>query len=166
MGDGCSHGQRFHCVLPEGGFKALGDDGYGPYVETDGDKGADFLFNFGTLFPPGVGAIRGVLAIRAIQAAKVGPAAKSVDALANIPFRPNTSHIFRNKTGHLLEDTADNRALIQSALSPGNQRRTDTLPDGTSIARYFRELPDGTQAWAEVRNGTQITNGGLNVIPR
>ncbi|WP_231384252.1 RHS repeat-associated core domain-containing protein [Cellulomonas sp. URHD0024] len=93
-------------------------------------------------------------------------AANTADELASIRFRSETSHIFRDKAGHLLEDTAENRSLIQDAVSPENLRRTTTLPDGTSIARYFKELPDGTQSWAEVRNGTEITNGGLNVIPR
>ena len=63
-----------------------------------------------------------------------------------------------------LPTTAD-RALIQSALDPANLRDTVTLKDGSSLAKYFRTLSDGTQAWAEVRGG-QITNGGLNVIPR
>lgn len=40
-----------------------------------------------------------------------------------------------------------------------------TLKDGTELLKYYRDLPDGTQAWAYVRNG-EITNGGLNVIPR
>ncbi|WP_155856191.1 hypothetical protein [Cellulomonas sp. URHD0024] len=95
-----------------------------------------------------------------------GIAANTADELASIRFRSETSHIFRNKAGHLLEDTAENRSLIQDEVSPENLRRTATLPDGTSIARYFKELPDGAQSWAEVRNGTEITNGGLNVIPR
>lgn len=92
-------------------------------------------------------------------------AAMSVDELAEIGFRSDTSHIFRNATGHLTHDTAENRALIKSALDPANLRDTITLKDGATLQKYFRELPDGTQAWAEVRNGV-ITNGGLNVIPR
>lgn len=88
-----------------------------------------------------------------------------MDELAQIGFRSNTSHIFRNAPGHLAEDTAENRALIKSALDPANLRQTDPLKDGTLLYRYFRILPDGTQVWAEVRNG-EITNGGLNDIPR
>lgn len=97
--------------------------------------------------------------------APAGVAAKTVDELAEVGFRSDTSHIFRNATGHLAQDTADNRALIKSALDPANLRDTITLKDGTTLQKYFRDLPDGTQAWAEVRNG-EITNGGLNVIPR
>lgn len=92
-------------------------------------------------------------------------AAKSADELAAIGFRSDTSHIFRSSTGHLAEDTAENRALIQSALDPANLRDTITLKDGATLQKFFKDLPDGTQAWAEVHNG-QITNGGLNVIPR
>lgn len=65
----------------------------------------------------------------------------------------------------LAEDTAENRALIKSALNPANLADMITLKDGTTLQKYSRSLPDGTQAWAVVRNG-EITNGGLNVIPR
>lgn len=58
-----------------------------------------------------------------------------------------------------------NRSLIQSALGNANLRTTITLKGGETLQKYYRKLPDGTQAWAEVRNGA-ITNGGLNVIPR
>jgi hypothetical protein len=92
-------------------------------------------------------------------------AANTADELAEIGFRSDTSHIFRNATGHLARDTAENRALIKSALDPANLRDAITLKNGTTLQKYFRDLPDGTQAWAEVRNG-QITNGGLNVFPR
>jgi hypothetical protein len=88
------------------------------------------------------------------------------DDVAGVAFRSDTSHIFRDSAGHLLEDTATNRSLIQSAIEPGSLRSTITLPDGSSLAKYFRTLPDGTQVWAEVRNGVEITNGGLNAVPR
>lgn len=93
-------------------------------------------------------------------------ATNTLDDLAEVGFRSDTSHIFRDGTGHLVADTAENRALIQSALSPESLRTTITLPDGSTLAQYFRTLPNGTQVWAEVRNGLEITNGGLNVIPR
>ena len=89
-----------------------------------------------------------------------------VDDVGDVAFRSDTSHIFRDSAGHLLEDTATNRSLIQSAIEPGSLRSTITLPDGSSLAKYFRTLPDGTQVWAEVRNGVEITNGGLNAVPR
>ncbi len=95
-----------------------------------------------------------------------GVAANAVDEFANVGFRSNPAHIFRNATGHLAEDTVENRALIQSTLDPANLRTTITLKDGSTLAKYYKTLPDGTQAWAELRNGTEITNGGLNVIPR
>ena len=93
-------------------------------------------------------------------------ATNALDDLAEVGFRSDTSHIFRDAPGHLAADTAENRALIQSALSPENLRTTITLPDGSTLAQYFRTLPDGTQVWVEVRNGLEITNGNLNVIPR
>jgi RHS repeat-associated protein len=91
--------------------------------------------------------------------------ARSVGEIATVDFRSDTAHIFRNATGHLAEDTAENRMLIRSALDPSHLRDTITLKDGSTLEKYFRTMPDGTQAWAEVRNG-EITNGGLNVIPR
>ncbi|NTW39614.1 MAG: RHS repeat-associated core domain-containing protein [Cellulomonadaceae bacterium] len=96
---------------------------------------------------------------------KHGDDAKALDSLAQVGFRSDTSHIFRDASGHFAEDTAGNRAIIRGALDPGNLRSTVTLPDGATLEKYFKTLPDGTQAWAEVRNG-EITNGGLNVVPR
>lgn len=72
-------------------------------------------------------------------------ATNALDDLAEVGFRSDTSHIFRDAPGHLVADTAENRALIQSALSPENLRTTITLPDGSTLAQYFRTLPDGTQ---------------------
>src|SRR5262249_35735025 len=69
--------------------------------------------------------------------------------------------IFRSANGHLPDDMPANRAIIQGAINPANLRSTTTLPDGSIIERYFEALPNGTQAWVEVRNG-EITNGGLN----
>ena len=38
---------------------------------------------------------------------------------------------------------------------------------GSSVLRSYQKLlPDGSQVWAEVRNGAEITNGGLNSVPR
>ena len=85
---------------------------------------------------------------------------------AGAVFRSDTGHIFRNASGHLTEDTAENRALIQGAIDPANLRSTIRLPDGSTLEKYFQDLPDGTQAWVEVRNGTEITNGGVNATPR
>lgn len=55
-----------------------------------------------------------------------------------------------------------------SSRAPSTLRTScprSTLKDGTELLKYYRDLPDGTQAWAYVRNG-EITNGGPNVIPR
>ncbi|WP_167306012.1 RHS repeat-associated core domain-containing protein [Cellulomonas shaoxiangyii] len=72
------------------------------------------------------------------------------------------SHIFRTDRGHLAHDTPANRALIQSAVRPGNISTVVNLPDGATITTYLRALPDGTQAWARVHSSRGITNGGLN----
>ena len=96
---------------------------------------------------------------------KVISSARTASGEASIAFRSDTSHIFRDAAGHLVEDTAANRALIKSAVKPGNlvlERAT-----GSNLTRvYQRLLPDGRQVWAEVRNGVEITNGGVNKVPR
>lgn len=72
----------------------------------------------------------------------------------------SASHIFRDTAGHLAEDTPENRALIESAVKPGNYVRTG----GEGDVLYRETLPNGTQVWAKVFNGA-ITNGGLNQVP-
>jgi RHS repeat-associated protein len=78
-----------------------------------------------------------------------------------VPFAEhNLEHIFRDSAGHFAEDTTENRALVQSAVKPGNYVRT-----GGGGEQLFREtLPDGTQVWAKVYDG-KVTNGGLNQTP-
>lgn len=87
-------------------------------------------------------------------------------ASSGLRFRANTAHIFRKASGHLAEDNAENRALIQSAVKESHLRNTKILHDGSTLSRYYKTLPDGTQVWADVRNGVEITKGGLNVIPK
>ena len=60
-----------------------------------------------------------------------------------VGFREDTSHIFRDATGQPAEDTAANRTLIQGAVNPSNLRSTIRLPDGTTLSKYFKTLPDG-----------------------
>jgi RHS repeat-associated protein len=74
----------------------------------------------------------------------------------------NVGHMFREAPGHLAEDTAENRQLLQeTANNPANYVSMD--PEG--VATYRQILPDGRQAWAEVYNG-QVTNGGVNDVPK
>jgi hypothetical protein len=95
-----------------------------------------------------------------------GVAAEAATDATAVGFRSDATHIFRDAAGHFADDTAANRAIIRGAVDPANLRSTITLKDGATLSKYFQTLPDRTQAWAEVRNGTVITNGGLNVIPR
>lgn len=73
----------------------------------------------------------------------------------------NAEHIFRDEPNHLVEDTAENRALLEDAVKPENYVSTQ-YPD---VRVYHELLPNGEQIWVEVRNG-QITNGGVNTVPR
>jgi RHS repeat-associated protein len=97
-------------------------------------------------------------------AAEAGESAAATGAggLAGPAFRANTSHIFRDAPGHLLEDTATNRALLQGAIDPANVVSTNRW----GITTYHQLLSDGRQVWVQVRNGEVITNGGVNAAPR
>jgi hypothetical protein len=80
-----------------------------------------------------------------------------------IPDNPSiTNHIFRPKEGHFPDDTPENRKKIEDvANDPDNYQGTDRH----GKEGYSKTNPDGSQTWAEVRNG-QITNGGINEVPR
>ena len=71
-------------------------------------------------------------------------------------------HIFKDSRGHLNKDTPENRAFIESSTAnPENKVATNS--HGADI--YLKTMPDGTQAWAEVREG-EIRNGGKNSFPK
>jgi filamentous hemagglutinin len=71
-------------------------------------------------------------------------------------------HIFREAQGHFREDNAVNRqTLIDVANRPANLLGTDHFGN----AWFAETRADGTQIWAQVRDG-KITNGGLNLTPR
>jgi RHS repeat-associated protein len=114
----------------------------------------------------GTGTIDVGVAAAASGAGALAAAERVGGEAGSAAFRSDTSHIFRDATGHFLDDTAANRSVIHGAMDPANLSSTITLPDGSTLARYFQTLPDGTQAWVEVRNGVEITNGGLNATPR
>lgn len=70
-------------------------------------------------------------------------------------------HIFREARGHLL-DTPENRKLItETANELENYLGTDKYGN----ENYAKILPDGSQIWVMVRNGT-IQNAGKNLKPR
>lgn len=48
---------------------------------------------------------------------------------------------------------------------PLTVRLTNVSTDSNGVATYRQALSEGTQAWAEVCDG-QITNGGVNDVPR
>jgi len=73
----------------------------------------------------------------------------------------SAEHIFRDATGHLAEDTPENRAIIEGVVKPGNY--VESHEPGVDV--YREVTPNGTQIWAEVYKG-QITNGGVNTTPR
>lgn len=81
---------------------------------------------------------------------------------AGVPFRSDTTHIFRRDRGHFSEDTPENKALIQSAIKEGTVESAKPLSDGNILIKYVKNLPDGNQVRAEVCAG-EITNAGINM---
>jgi len=101
--------------------------------------------------------LEGVIAGAALFAGGEG----ADEAGVGVGIAENSSgHIFRDALGHLAEDTPENRSLIEGAVKPGNYVRTGAEGD----VLYRETLPNGTQVWAKVFNGS-ITNGGLNQVP-
>lgn len=75
---------------------------------------------------------------------------------------PNVmGHIFRDAPGHVL-DTIGNRAMLNDvAGNAANYQFTNKY--GTH--EFAKIRPNGTEAWAHVRDGV-IRNGGLNLVPQ
>jgi hypothetical protein len=114
-----------------------------------------WAYDVGTGFGFALTAVGGGVAIDAIRGA-VG-AGEGIDIAEG-----QAGHIFRDAPGHLADDTAANRELLQqTAGNPDNYVGTDS----NGVATYRQNLPNGTQVWAEVKGG-QITNGGVNDVPR
>lgn len=111
----------------------------------------------------GVGSTLGEAVARLRDRLQAGlGAAQSVSS--ELAISSNSAHIFRDAVGHLAEDTPANRALLQAAVRVENLVATRG-PGG--VIQVFRQLlPDGRQVWVEVRAGTEITNGGVNLVPR
>ena len=73
----------------------------------------------------------------------------------------NKDHIFDDRPGHL-PDNPENRKRVKEVVT----NPTKYLgPDKHGNWWYGEILPDGTQLWGEAR-GEEITNGGLNEIPK
>lgn len=111
----------------------------------------------------------------AAGAAAAGAGAAAGPVLGKLPgvpqpilkprFRDDTLHMFRVDKGHV-PDTPGNRQILQDAIRPENVFKTQVTREGGTLVEYRVIRPDGTQAWVQVRNGEEITNGGINVIPR
>ena len=103
----------------------------------------------------------------AVEAAPVVSAAASGAADSKAPTvglptkEAQISHIFRDKENHIA-DTPDNRRLLEDIA---NDPKAILGSDRHGTMWVGRTLPDGTQVWAAIRNGT-IVNGGVNSSPR
>jgi hypothetical protein len=67
-------------------------------------------------------------------------------------------HIFRNAPGHLTQDNAFTRSIIQSAV----QEKNYVGMDSHGSVWYAQTYKSGVQSWAQVRDGV-VQNGGLNL---
>jgi len=111
----------------------------------------------------GVAALGGVAASEGAQTLEQdAPEVEGASSEAGISICENSAaHIFRNAAGHLVEDTVSNRELLINASRAENYLGTDKWGNGW----YAQLQSNGTQVWTQVRDG-QITNGGVNQIPR
>ena len=71
-------------------------------------------------------------------------------------------HIFRKKTGHLSEDTFQNRKLF---LDTANDKRNYRGKDNNDVEWYDRIESNGSQTWVKVKNNI-ISDAGVNKNPR
>jgi hypothetical protein len=72
-----------------------------------------------------------------------------------------TKHIFRQKEGHLVEDTFGNRKLF---LDVANDRRNYQGTDKHGVTWYDKINPDGSQIWVKTKNDI-ICDAGVNKVP-
>ncbi|AJG98882.1 hypothetical protein LF65_02296 [Clostridium beijerinckii] len=73
----------------------------------------------------------------------------------------NKDHIFREASGHLTEDTPENRKILEDVA---NNEENYLGSDKYGNEWYAKVNEDGTQTWVQVR-GTEIRNGGVNELP-
>jgi hypothetical protein len=86
------------------------------------------------------------------------------DGSAGIRFPKNPGqigHIFRQKIGHLSEDTFENRKLF---LDVANNKQNYRGTDKHGVAWYERTNPDGSQVWVKTKNEV-ISDAGVNGAP-
>ena len=71
-------------------------------------------------------------------------------------------HIFSDRKGHVV-DTPANRKMIEGAVMDKGNLIGKKQRGGSEL--FSKMLDDGSQIWAEVRNGI-VQDAGLNDIPR
>jgi hypothetical protein len=79
----------------------------------------------------------------------------------DVTFSNNPNHIFNNNPGHV-PDSPEIRNLIESMVKDVDNF---LVTDKRNKLWFAKILKDGTQAWAEVRDGV-IRNCGINKVPR
>jgi RHS repeat-associated protein len=152
----------FQCFTQDGCLARAGHTVGIDHAPENFRRGIDYVHS---LPDEDKGHFAGAVATTAILARGLAKLPRGTGASEDtgVVFRSNASHIFREATGHLAEDTPANRALLQGAVQPSNL--VGVRPEG-SISVYRQLMADGRQVWVEVKDGTEITNGGVNELPR
>ena len=72
----------------------------------------------------------------------------------------NAGHMFRDALNHIADTPANRRLITEVANDSANYVKTVK-----GVSTYHKLLSDGRQVWVEVHGG-EITNGGINSVPR
>ena len=72
----------------------------------------------------------------------------------------NAGHMFRDAANHIADTPANRRLITEVANNPANYVKTVK-----GVSTYRKLLGNGRQVWVEVHGG-EITNGGINRVPR
>jgi hypothetical protein len=116
----------------------------------------------------GVGEIKPTINLAEVEGIAKHNSTFKTQVAANAPrlevefLEENIPHMFDDRPGHL-PDTAENRALFRDLAADQDNYFAKADSHGTLWCE--RLLEDGTQLWAQIRDG-KIRNCGHNKIPR
>jgi hypothetical protein len=144
----CDDSGTVHAVTFGGSQAVRQGTGADCDISYDGWYAGGFTAGVATTIAITAGASAGAQGGRAGARFIVDSAGEAIDTsgaatarATRVPFRSDTTHIFRNSGGHFAADTAKNRAIMSEAVQPGNLFETRTLPGGKVLKNTARCSP-------------------------